>query len=514
MLAAGAAAASPGAEEVVPQAMALGDHLPVLIVVIPLLAAPLCVLLREKLVVRGLAIGVAWTCLAIAVTLLQHVTAHGTVSYELGGWAAPYGIEYRIDVVSGWILLIVSAIAAVVLPFGRGAEGLAIRRDQVHLWYAAFLLCLCGLLGMAATGDAFNIFVFLEISSLSSYTLIALGKGRRAVRAAYSYLVMGTIGGTFFLIGVGLLYQATGTLNIVDLQQRLPAAIESRSVVVAFGFLVVGLGIKLALFPLHQWLPNAYTHAPAKVSAFLAATATKVGYYVLLRVLLTIFGAAFVFGTLRLHLLLLPLSLAAMFVGSLAAIAQTDIKRLLAYSSIAQIGYMTLGLSMGNVDGLAGGVIHLFNHAVMKGGLFLVVACVMFRIGSGRIDDMAGLGRKMPLTMAAFVVGGLSLIGVPATVGFVSKWYLVKGALERGWEPVALLILLSSLLAVVYVWRVIEVVYFRERPDDAPEVAEVEWTMLIPTWVLVGAAVWFGLQAGTTGRVATMAAESLLGVGG
>lgn len=490
---------------------ALTDHLPILQVIIPLLAAPLCVLLRERALVRGMAIGVAWTCLAIALTLLQHVMEHGVISYAVGGWDAPAGIEYRIDLFNAYILVIVSGIAAVVFPFGRGGEGLSLNPARIHLFYAALLLCLCGLLGMAATGDAFNIFVFLEISSLSSYSLIALGKGRRALRAAYSYLVMGTIGGTFFLIGIGLLYQTTGTLNIIDLHDRLQPVLGSRTVVVAFAFLVVGLGIKLALFPLHQWLPNAYTHAPAKVSAFLAATATKVGFYVLLRVLFTIFGAAYVFGTLRLHNLLLPMSLAAMFIGSLAAIVQTDIKRLLAYSSIAQIGYMTLGVSMGNVDGMAGGIIHLFNHAVMKGGLFLVVACVLLRTGSSKIDDLAGLGRRMPLTMAAFVVGGLSLIGVPATVGFVSKWYLVKGALERGWAVVALLILLSSLLAVIYVWRVIEIIYFRDRAEGAREVTEVDATMLIPTWILIGASVFFGLRAELTSDVAIEAARLLLG---
>ncbi len=501
-----------GEHEVVHRTLA--DHLPVLQVVIPLIAAPLCILLRRDKVVRAFAIAVSWSCLAIAVTMLRHVLAHGALSYELGSWAPPVGIEYRVDVINAYVLVIVSAIPSVVLPFGRGGEGLNLVAGKVHLYYAAFLLCLCGLLGMAATGDAFNIFVFLEISSLSSYTLISLGKGRKAVRAAYSYLVMGTVGGTFFLIGVGLLFQVTGTLNIADLHVRLEPVMGSRTVLVAFAFLVVGLGIKLALFPLHQWLPNAYTHAPAKVSAFLAATATKVGFYVLLRVLLAIFGAAFVFEQLNFHVLLLPLSLAAMFVGSVAAIAQTDIKRLLAYSSIAQIGYMTLGLSMANVNGLAGGVVHLFNHALMKGGLFLVVACVLARTGSSRIDDMAGLGRKMPITMAAFVVGGLSLIGVPATVGFVSKWYLVIGALDRGWELVAVLILLSSLLAVVYIWRIIEIVFFRPRPEGADDVGEAPLSMLVPTWVLIGGTVWFGLHTSATASVALRAARDLLGVGG
>ena len=486
------------------------EHLPVLVVVVPLMAAPLCLLLRQRDLTRGVAIASAWLCLIMSGLLLDQVLTEGVISYRLGSWAPPFGIEYRIDVVNAWVLVIVSMIPSVVLPFGGGAGGLSIKPDKIHLYYAAFLLCVTGLLGMAATGDAFNIFVFLEISSLSSYTLISLGKGRRALRAAYSYLVMGTIGGTFFLIGLGLLLQVTGTLNIADLHHRLQPVLDSRTVLVAFAFLTVGLSIKLAVFPLHQWLPNAYTYAPAKVSAFLAATATKVGFYVLLRVLFFIFGATFIFEVLKIHLLLVPLSLAAMFIGSAAAISQTDVRRLLAYSSIAQIGYMTLGLSMGNALGLTGSVVHLFNHALMKGGLFLVVACVVHRLGTANVDDWAGLGRKMPVTMAALVVGGLSLIGVPATVGFISKWYLVIGALDRGWGWVAVMILLASLLAVVYIWRLLEIVFFREPSEAAKQAREVPLSMLIPTWILIGGTIIFGLTTELTVGVAGKAAEALL----
>jgi multicomponent Na+:H+ antiporter subunit D len=198
-----------------------------------------------------------------------------------------------------------------------------------------------------------------------------------------------------------------------------------------------------------------------------------------------------------------------MFTGSLAAIYQTDLKRLLAYSSIAQIGYMTLGLSFHSQLGLTGGFVHLFNHALMKGGLFLVVGCVVYRIGSSNIADMRGLARQMPITMAAFVIGGLALIGVPATVGFVSKWYLVLAALERGWGIVAWLILLSSLLAVIYVWRVVEVVFLAE-PPEGQTVEEAPLSMLIPTWCLIGASVYFGINTELTAGVAASAARTLL----
>ncbi|MFP8875212.1 MAG: proton-conducting transporter membrane subunit, partial [Myxococcota bacterium] len=353
-------------------------------------------------------------------------------------------------------------------------------------------------------------FVFLEISSLSAYTLISLGRDRRALTAAFTYLVLGTIGASFILIGTGLVYQMTGTLNMADLAERLPAVLGTRTIRMAFGFLVVGTSIKLAVFPLHQWLPNAYTFAPSVVSAFLSATATKVAYYFLVRVIFTLFGVAFVFETMELSSILLPLSLAAMFVGSIAAIYQTDLKRLLAYSSVAQIGYMTLGLSMANATGLTGGLLHLFNHALIKGGLFLVAACVVFRVGSSTISDLRGLARRMPLTTAAFVVGGLGLVGVPGTVGFISKWYLVLGALERSSYWVAFLILVSSLLAAVYVWRVVEVM-ISEAPEEGGARADAPAPMLFPTWILIGATVFFGLHAEWSVSVASTAANQLFG---
>src|SRR5690606_20705236 len=297
----------------------------------------------------------------------------------------------------------------------------------------------------------------LEISSLSSYALIAMGRSRRALSSALSYLFVGTVGATFYLVGVGMLYQLTGTLNMADLASRLSDAKESRTLVVGFVMIFTGLAVKLAVFPLHQWLPNAYAFAPSSVSAFLSGTATKVVYYLVLRFVFVVFGAAFVVDTMRLQYLLMPLSLLAMFVGSAAAIYQSDFKRLLAYSSVAQPGYMTLGLSLGTEQGLRAGLLHLMNHGLMKSGLFLVAAAVVAKIGSSKLDDFAGLGRRMPLTMAALVVGGLALIGVPGTSGFISKWFLVVAAIDAGQMWIAFAILLSSLLALAYVWRVIEI---------------------------------------------------------
>jgi multicomponent Na+:H+ antiporter subunit D len=377
------------------------------------------------------------------------------------------------------------------------------------------MLCLGGLLGVTISGDVFNLFVFMEISALSSYTLIALSQERRALTSAYQYLIMGTIGATFLLIGIGLMYIMTGTLNMRDLAEALPAVTGTRTIETAFAFIVVGISIKLALVPLHLWLPNAYAYAPSAVTAFIASTSTKVAFYVLLRFLLTIFGVGFAFSNMLLGGIFLVLALLAIFAGSTAAIFQDNIKRMLAYSSIAQIGFMILGLSFATTTGVGAAILHLFNHAIMKAALFLALGCVFYRLGSVNITDMRGLGREMPWTMSAFVIGGLSLVGMPLTVGFISKWYLVTGALEQGRWPVAAAVLLASLLTLVYIWRVVDAAWLRAPAAQRQEVAtEAPPGMLLPLWALVLANLYFGIDTSLTVGVAMQAADWLLGGGG
>jgi multicomponent Na+:H+ antiporter subunit D len=485
----------------------LTEHYPALQVVLPLMAAPLCVLLRRSGAAWLLACVVSLAALGIAVALLLRVQADGPISYLLGSWAAPWGIEYRVDAVNAPLLVLICSIAAVVAPYARRSVAAEIPPAQHYLFWSVWLLCLAGLLGVTITGDAFNIFVFLEISSLSSYVLIALGRDRRALVAAYQYLIMGTIGATFIVIGIGLLYLMTGTLNIADLAARIGDVRQVRPELAALAFLTVGISLKLALFPLHLWLPNAYAYAPSVATAFLSATATKVAVYLLLRFGFTVFGHSQVFVNLPVGRMLLVLSVAAMFVASAVAIFQTDVKRMFAYSSVAQIGYITLGIGMLSVDGLTGGIVHLFNHALAKGAIFLLLGCVALRVGQPSLERLAGLGRRMPFTSAGLVVGGLSLVGVPGTVGFVSKWYLVLAALERGWWWLAVLVLLSSLLALVYVWRVVEACYFRA---PAAATAEAPVSMLVPAWILVAACVYFGLDTSVTVGAASDAARALM----
>ena len=298
---------------------------------------------------------------------------------------------------------------------------------------------------------------------------------------------------------------------MADLAVRLSGVKETNTVIVAFAFIAIGMGLKAAVFPLHFWLPNAYAYAPSTVTVFLAATATKVSVYALLRFFFSVFGGDYAFGAIPTAELLMFFSVIAMVSMSTVAVFERDAKRLLAYSSVAQVGYMMVGISLATDTGLTAAIVHLFNHAVIKGALFMVLGCVFLRIGSIKVADMAGLGQAMPWTMAAFVIGGLSLIGVPMTTGFVSKWVLVQATLETGDWYLAVFILIASLIAIGYVWRVVETAYFPPRPEGAPEAAEAPLSMLIPTWLLILANVYFGIHTDLTVGVAAEAAATLLG---
>jgi len=487
-------------------------HLPILQVIVPLMAAPLCLFLTRPRLVWLFALIVSGLAFLMSSLLLEQVMTTGTIVYELGGWEAPWGIEYRIDQLNALLLLIISAISTIVLFAADTSIRKEIPEDKHRLFYILYLLSLAAMLGIVATGDAFNVFVFLEISSLSAYALIALGKARCALWASFQYLIMGTIGATFILIGIGLMYQMTGTLNMHDLSVRLPEVEQTRTVFTAFAFVIVGICLKLAMFPLHLWLPNAYAYAPSIVTAFFAATATKVAVYLLIRFTFSVFGLSFSFTHFPLQLLFVVLGLVGIFVASTAAIYQTNVKHLFAYSSIAQIGYMIVGFSVSTVAGLTATLLHLFNHALMKGALFLALAAVVYRIGSTKLSEFQGLGRQMPVTMAAIVIGGLSLIGVPLTVGFVSKWYLVLAVIENGWWPVAVLILLGSLLAVIYVWRIVETAYFKPALANTQTVNEAPLSFLIPIWTLVLANIYFGIDTRLSVQVAQAASQTLFGV--
>ncbi|MCB1481144.1 MAG: monovalent cation/H+ antiporter subunit D family protein [Rhodobiaceae bacterium] len=489
----------------------IAHHLPVIIVLVPLFGALLSALTKRGAVAWGIALIATVLTLAATIGLLGHVLHDGVISYEIGGWAPPIGIEYRVDMANALVILIVATIATVIMPYARVSVAKELAADQQAWFYTMYMLCVAGLIGIAVTGDAFNAFVFLEVSSLATYTMIALGQSRRSLLSAYQYLIMGTIGATFYIIGIGLLLTITGTLNFVDLAARIAVTPYDRAMLTALAFITVGIGLKLALFPLHVWLPNAYARAPSTGTALLASTATKVAVYLLIRVYFNVFGISNIVGDVPVLELLLVLSIAAMFFASFVAVFEKNVKRLLAYSSVAQVGYMILGLSMATSTALTGTLVHLANHAMMKGAAFLAIGAVSYQLGSVSLERMKGIGRVMPVTMGCFVVAGLSLIGVPGTVGFISKYYLVVAAFEKGWWWLAFMIVASSLIAVFYVGRVVEVAWFAEPSKEAAKLKEAPLSLLLPTVALAAACVFFGVDASLTAGLAEAAANALFG---
>lgn len=456
---------------------------PLAIVLSPLLASVLVVLIGLKSVrlTRRLVQAASGISLATSAWVLSRCAAGEVLQYAFGGWAAPYGIVYRVDGLSALMALLISAIAVAVLSFaGRSLETEVPGEETTFLATASLLIA--ALLGMVVTGDLFNLYVFLEISSIAAYTLIASGGGAASL-ASFRYLLVGTVGASFYLLGLAFLFSMTGTLNMVDMAERLPAVGDSVALRVAVSFLVAGFGLKMALFPMHAWLPDAYTYAPSTASALIAAVMTKVSAFALLRVL---------YGTLwpaltPLGLPLLPalgwIGAGAVVAGSVMALAQTDLKRLLAYSSIGQLGYIAIGIALGNRNALIGTMLHIVGHAITKGCLFLIVGGVAYRYGARQISSWHGMHRKMPICMAAFVVAAMSMIGVPPTAGFFSKWYLILGAIDADQIGLAVVLVLSSLLSAWYFFRILEVVYFRPyvaAGDRIPAGPELPRPMLAP----------------------------------
>jgi multicomponent Na+:H+ antiporter subunit D len=399
----------------------------------------------------------------------------------------------------------------VLMPYAYRSVETEIVDRKIPVFYCLYLLCISGLLGILSTNDIFNLYVFLEISSLATYALIAMGRDRRALTASFSYLILGTIGATFILIAIGLLYIMTGTLNLTDMVDRLPEIYNTPPVIGAFAFLTIGVMLKIALFPLHIWLTNAYAYAPSFVSAFLSATATKVSLYVFLRFILSLFGYEFSFKEIPLSHILMILSVVAIVAGSISAIYNPNVKRLLAFSSVAQVGYITLMISLATKEGFTAAVLHIANHGFAKALLFASAGGLVYLYGKVRLYELYGKLRENKIILAGIVVGGLSIIGVPGTAGFVSKWYMITALLAKESYLLIALVIVSSGLAIIYIWRIVEALYFRKsEAKDTSHEAVLPMGIQASIIILIFANIYFGLFTDATYHGARLAVEAVL----
>jgi multicomponent Na+:H+ antiporter subunit D len=451
----------------------MSDQLPAIIVVLPLVMS-FFIFFSGWWVQRAgfpLAVGALAGCVLISLGLMQVVMTRGAIHYWLGGWEPPWGIEYRVDHLNAIMLVLVSVLSMLVAVYSKKLVERELP-EKTALFWSLFILFITGLLGICVTGDLFNLFVMLEVASLTGYALIAIGE-KRALYASFRYIVIGTMGASFYLLGVGYLYIATGSLNMADLSKLLPLIYSSKAVLAGFVFILIGLSIKMALFPLHAWLPDAYTYAPSPVSAVVAPLMTKVMAYVIIRIMFTVFKPDFSVSVIRVTDLMVWLGSLAIIFGAVMALSQNDYKRMLSYVIIAEMAC-----------------------------LFLVAGLVVYRTNGHRIADFKGIFRTMPFTASIFTVGALAVIGVPPTSGFFSKWYLLLGGIEaRQWGFVAAL-LVSTLISVALFFRIFDkglYIHAQENlPDDkgsadTSHAGEAPLSMLLPAFALALAILLVGI---------------------
>lgn len=437
------------------------SNLPALLFLVPFLSALVAAGLGWF--VRGAARWVALAGLAatavIALAGLPRVLAEGALRTEFGGWPAPIGIEVLLDPLSAFIAVLVGLVALVLVAGIHGQLRQELPRQETT-FYSTVMLLISGLMGIVITGDLFNLFVQIELASLSAYALVAAG-GRGAPRAGLNYLIIGSFGASLYLIGTGFIYAATGSLNMADVAARLGGA-EPRLVLVGGLLMVAGLGVKMALFPLHLWMPPAYARGPSVSATIMAPLVTKVSAYALLRVMFWVFGPDGLAGEQWLLDVIAMGGAAAAVAGGFMALVQSDFRRLLAYSSIGQMGIVALGIGLANRDGVIGAALHIANDGLMKGVLFLAAGTALLRFGVRQVDDLSRLRDRAPWTAVAVGIATASLVGIPPLAGFFGKWYVLSATLaaERWWLAAALVT--GSLASVGYAIRILERLYFAE----------------------------------------------------
>ncbi len=420
---------------------------------------------------------------------------------SIGGFRPPFCINLVAGPVGILFSIAISLIGFLVSIYALGY----IREGAVERYHMLYLLLLTGATGVVLTGDIFNLFVFYEILCISSYALVAYSGDSTGIESAVKYLIQGSIGTSLVLMAIGMLYGLFGTLNMADIARSIDA-VGLKSVFVPLAFLISGLGVEAAIFPLNAWLPDAHSSAPSSISAVLSGIAIMIGVYAETRVVFTIFGEQSILPFLVL------LGLVTLFIGEMSAFSQSNVKRMLAYSSIGQIGLIIFAFGIGNSYGVAGGLFQIVTHALGKSLLFLAAGYMIYRTGSMEISSLKGMGKKMPFTSFAFTVGAFSLMGLPPFAGFPSKLSIVRAALakrENLFTTFIILALFATVIEGAYFFRVVQTIYFKGENTELKK-KEAPVSALIPMAILVILILIVGLYPKSVTNILNSAASEFL----
>jgi len=475
---------------------------PVLLIAVPLglaFAIPLFALFWKAAVKYIPPAALAFN-LVVSLLLLPRVLENSVI-VSIGGWQPPFCINLVAGPVGVMFSTIIALVGLLVSVYALDY----IKEGATEKYHMLYLLLLTGATGVVLTGDIFNLFVFFEILCISSYSLVAYLREKSGIESAVKYLIQGAVGSSLLLIGIGLLYGLFGTLNMADIAQSI-RSVSPISVFVPMVLIIAGLGVEAAIFPLNAWLPDAHSSAPSSISAILSGIAIEVGLYAVARVIFTIFGAQSFLPFLAL------LGLLTLLVGEMCAFCQNNIKRMLAYSSIGQIGLILFALAIATSYGVTGGLFQLISHTLSKALLFLTAGYMIYQTGSMEISALEGMGKKMPLTCLAFTIGAFSLVGLPPFIGFPSKFLVVRAALATK-ETIFIifigLALLGTVIEAAYFFRVVQVLYFKADMTD-PGRKEAPFTALIPMFIFVVLIVIVGIYPKLVTDVLNSAASELL----
>ncbi|MEM5787062.1 MAG: proton-conducting transporter membrane subunit [Syntrophobacteraceae bacterium] len=431
---------------------------------------------------------------AIAAVLLFFETlSQGTIHYQLGGWMPPWGIAFVVDSFSAAMVLLI-AVSALITYLACREEITGHFPEKSAAFISLALLTVAGHMGIVSTGDMFNLYVLIEVAALSGYALLATGGGRSAL-TSLNYLCIGSVGASLYLLGVGYLYILTGSLNMADITGILAGFPASASLSAAIAILVLGIWVKMGLFPFHGWLPGAYGHSRSVAATLLAPLTTKVMIYVLVRLRLGVLPPEISFPA-GIEQVAILLATTAIFAGSVMAFIQKDQMRMLCYILVAEVGYMAGGIFLGNRTAMTGALLHIFADALMTLTLFLALTNIARRRETMNLGSFGELFRHMPVTMAAFTLGALSMIGVPPLCGFFSKWYLLSGALEAGQYPFMAALIASSLMNLILFFRIFEAAFFEKWTGNPAAARESGRPRLALLGTAAGLLVVTGLSTG------------------
>ncbi|ACB84104.1 complex I subunit 5 family protein [Natranaerobius thermophilus] len=461
-------------------------HLPIIIVLIGIFVSFILPGLHfiKKNLNEYVSLSAMILMLVIAIYLVIEVSSNGPFTYVVGEWAPPWGIEFNVDYLGVYMTLIITGIGFLALLYASRDLHHELQENALSLYYPLYMLLMASMIGMVLTNDIFNLFVLLEITLLTSVAIICVKENKDTIEASLKYLMLNALGSATVLMGIALLYIITGHLNMTYIAQELAVNFEQYPTVIMaiVALFFVGFGVKSALFPMHVWLPDAHGSAPSPSSAVLSGLVIKVYVVSLIRFYFIVLPEE-ILELMPVGEILLWFAAAGMILGSMFAIAQEDIKKMLAYSSVAQISYVFLGIGLLSLTSFQGGLLHILNHAIIKSMLFLIAGAIIYTSGIRKISHMHGVGLRYPLIMICFTLGAFAMIGIPGTNGFISKWYLALGALDAGRPFFVLVILVSSLLNGVYYLPIVVNSFFGDMQDadiNFIKCNKLPWQMFFP----------------------------------